>query len=222
MQAQRVLRDNDLNSQGGCHARDPFCHGRIEQARKPNAGVRQTHVLLRRVRALGAMRPAPQRQLHHQGGANGKRWRQAQPTRAVVAGQPGRIIGMDPETVARIFAFLDAHHVMALATCGEGGPHAANVLYVREGFALVWVSHPTSRHSREVASDARVAATIAPDYVDIDAIRGVQISGLRPRLERRIPSCTGTTAAGSPLPRLETALPRPLAAGLCRYGALST
>ena len=85
---------------------------------------------------------------------------------------------MDPETVARIFAFLDAHHVMALATCGEGGPHAANVLYVREGFALVWVSHPTSRHSREVASDARVAATIAPDYVDIDAIRGVQISGL--------------------------------------------
>jgi uncharacterized protein len=84
---------------------------------------------------------------------------------------------MDAETVARIICFLDAHHAMALATCGEGGPHAANVLYVRDGFALLWVSHPTSRHSREIASDARVAATIAPDYVDIDAIRGIQISG---------------------------------------------
>jgi uncharacterized protein len=66
---------------------------------------------------------------------------------------------------------------MALATCGEGGPHAANVLYVRDGFALLWVSHPTSRHSREIANDARVAATIAPDYVEVDAIRGIQIWG---------------------------------------------
>ncbi len=87
------------------------------------------------------------------------------------------MIGANADTAARIASFLDAHHVMALATCGEAGPHAANLLYVRDGFALLWVSHPGSRHSRDIAGDARVAATIAPDYVEIDTIRGIQISG---------------------------------------------
>jgi hypothetical protein len=58
---------------------------------------------------------------------------------------------MNAETVARVIAFLDAHHVMSLATSGESGPHAANVLYVRDDFALLWVSDPISRHSREIA-----------------------------------------------------------------------
>ena len=87
------------------------------------------------------------------------------------------MIGTDPDTAARITAFLDAHHVMTLATCGQQGAHAANLLYVRDGFALLWVSHPESRHSREIADEARVAATIAPDYEEIDAIRGIQICG---------------------------------------------
>jgi uncharacterized protein len=94
-----------------------------------------------------------------------------------VARQPGLIRGMNAETVARVIAFLDAHHVMSLATSGESGPHAANVLYVRDDFALLWVSDPISRHSREIDDDARVAATIAADYTEIAAIRGVQISG---------------------------------------------
>ena len=84
---------------------------------------------------------------------------------------------MDPLTVARIAAFLDAHHVMSLATCGQDGPHAASVFYVREGSALIWVSDPKSRHSADIESNARVAATVAPDYLDIAEIRGVQISG---------------------------------------------
>lgn len=81
------------------------------------------------------------------------------------------------ETVARIVAFLDAHHVVSLATCSANGPHAANVFYARDGFALLWVSDPASRHSAELEVDARVAATIAPDYFDFDDILGVQISG---------------------------------------------
>lgn len=84
---------------------------------------------------------------------------------------------MSAETAARIIAFLDAHHVMSLATAGRDGPHAANVFYVRDGFALVWVSDPKSRHSVELAADSRVAATVAPDYFDFGDIRGVQIAG---------------------------------------------
>jgi hypothetical protein len=86
---------------------------------------------------------------------------------------------MRAETTAiRIAAFLDAHHVMSLATAGPDGPHAANVFYARDGFTLVWVSDPISRHSVELAAGGRVAATVAPDYFDFSDIRGVQIAGL--------------------------------------------
>jgi hypothetical protein len=80
-------------------------------------------------------------------------------------------------TINRVAAFLDAHHVMSLATAGPEGPHAANVLYARDGFALFWLSDPTSRHSVELAAGGRVAATVAPDYFDFSDIRGVQIAG---------------------------------------------
>ncbi len=84
---------------------------------------------------------------------------------------------MSVQTAIRIAAFLDAHHVASLATCGSDGPHAANVFYVRDGLALLWVSDPNSRHSTELAANARVAATVAPDYFDYGDVRGVQISG---------------------------------------------
>jgi uncharacterized protein len=84
---------------------------------------------------------------------------------------------MNAETATRIAAFLDAHQVMSLATCGHGRPHAANLFYVRDDFALIWVSDPKSRHSADIEDNAFVAATIAPDCFDIDEIRGVQISG---------------------------------------------
>jgi uncharacterized protein YhbP (UPF0306 family) len=81
------------------------------------------------------------------------------------------------KTAIRVAAFLDAHHVMSLATTGPEGPHAANVLYARDGFALLWLSDPTSQHSVELAAGGRVAATVAPDYFDFNDIRGVQIVG---------------------------------------------
>ena len=77
----------------------------------------------------------------------------------------------------RIAEFLDAHHVMSLATCGPHGPHAANVFYARDGFSLLWVSDPQSRHSRNIEINPQVSATIAPDYRDFAEIRGVQIFG---------------------------------------------
>jgi uncharacterized protein YhbP (UPF0306 family) len=83
---------------------------------------------------------------------------------------------MSDDTGARIAAFLDAHHVMSLATSGPHGPHAADVFYARDGFALLWVSDPASRHSVELEAEPRVAATIAPDYVDFVDVRGLQIS----------------------------------------------
>jgi uncharacterized protein YhbP (UPF0306 family) len=84
---------------------------------------------------------------------------------------------MNDDLTARIADFLAAHHVLSLATHGPDGPHAANLFYACDGLALVWLSETDTRHSRDVAADARVAATIAPDYADFSAIRGVQVFG---------------------------------------------
>jgi uncharacterized protein YhbP (UPF0306 family) len=85
----------------------------------------------------------------------------------------------------RIESFLTEHHVMSLATHGPEGPHAANLFYACDGLALTWISDSKSRHSRELAAEARVAATIAPDYTDFSIIRGVQIWGVAYKVNDR-------------------------------------
>jgi hypothetical protein len=81
------------------------------------------------------------------------------------------------DTAQRIADFLDAHHVLSLATSGMNGPHAANVFYARESFALLWVSDPKTRHSMDIEVENRVAATVARDCRDFKDIVGVQICG---------------------------------------------
>jgi uncharacterized protein YhbP (UPF0306 family) len=84
---------------------------------------------------------------------------------------------------ARIETFLDAHHVMTLATVGDAGAHAASLMYARAGFTLHWTSDPQSRHSQHLERDVRVTATVAPDYADFRVIRGLQIAGRARRLD---------------------------------------
>ena len=83
----------------------------------------------------------------------------------------------DDERAVRVAAFLDAHRVMSLATCGPRGPHAANVFYARDDFTLIWLSSPDSEHSRHLVALPRVATTIAAEYHDYADIKGVQIHG---------------------------------------------
>jgi uncharacterized protein YhbP (UPF0306 family) len=84
---------------------------------------------------------------------------------------------MDIELSRRIGTFLAAHHVMSLATLGPNGPHATSLFYACDGLALLWVSDSDAQHSRAIAADPRVAATVAPDYSDFAAVRGVQVIG---------------------------------------------
>jgi uncharacterized protein YhbP (UPF0306 family) len=90
-----------------------------------------------------------------------------------------RRIEMPPadDLADRIGEFLDAHHVMSLATCGPHGPHAANVFYARDGLSLLWVSDRQSTHSTNIGINPQVSATVAPDYRDFDEICGVQVFG---------------------------------------------
>jgi uncharacterized protein YhbP (UPF0306 family) len=73
--------------------------------------------------------------------------------------------------------YLAGHHVMTLATQGDDGPWAAAVFYASDGCSLIFLSSPTSRHCRNLARDARCAATIQEDYSDWARIKGIQIEG---------------------------------------------
>ncbi|MFO1219494.1 MAG: pyridoxamine 5'-phosphate oxidase family protein [Burkholderiaceae bacterium] len=72
---------------------------------------------------------------------------------------------------------LAAHHVMTLATQGPDGPWAAAVFYARDGDDLIFLSSPSSRHARDLARDARCAATIQSEVAEWRGIRGIQLDG---------------------------------------------
>ena len=73
--------------------------------------------------------------------------------------------------------YLATHHVMTLATQGADGPWAAAVFYAGDGASLIFLSAPSSRHCRNLALDARCAATIQEDYRDWPQIKGIQLEG---------------------------------------------
>ncbi len=86
----------------------------------------------------------------------------------------------------RIMAFLAAHTTMTLATVRtdaltgtSGAPQAAAVFYAPDDeLNLYFLSEPTTRHARNLATDPRVAATIQADGQDWRQIRGLQIEGM--------------------------------------------
>jgi uncharacterized protein YhbP (UPF0306 family) len=55
-------------------------------------------------------------------------------------------------------------------------------MFAVDEFSLYWTSDPGTRHSLAIEGNAHVAATVAPDYEDFRAIRGVQIAGRARRL----------------------------------------
>jgi uncharacterized protein YhbP (UPF0306 family) len=82
----------------------------------------------------------------------------------------------------RVLAYLRAHHVVNLATHGAAGPWAAAVFYANDGFALYWLSAPSSRHSVNLARAPRIAATVNADTADWRRVKGVQLEGVAQEL----------------------------------------
>ena len=77
----------------------------------------------------------------------------------------------------RALDYLAAHRVMTLATHGPDGPWAAAVFYANDGFELYFLSSAASRHGRNLALQAGVAATVHEDYADWRDIKGIQLEG---------------------------------------------
>lgn len=81
------------------------------------------------------------------------------------------------ELHTKLLAYLGRHNVATLATQGPNGPWASAVFYVNDGLTLYFLSAPTSRHSRNLEGDPRVAATVQEDYSEWRQIKGIQLEG---------------------------------------------
>ncbi len=77
----------------------------------------------------------------------------------------------------RALAYLNSHHVMTLATVGEGAPWAAAVFYANDGFDIFFLSAAHTRHARHLATQGRAAGAIHEDYHDWQTIQGIQLEG---------------------------------------------
>jgi uncharacterized protein YhbP (UPF0306 family) len=85
---------------------------------------------------------------------------------------------MEPDAFAAAARRLfDEVAVMTLATCVDAAPWATDVYFASDGFDLVFLSSPRSRHSRNLAVNPACAATIHPPATSWREIRGLQIEG---------------------------------------------
>lgn len=115
----------------------------------------------------------------------------------------------------RALAFLEAHHVLTLATTGEEGPWAAAVFYASRGFTLYFLSAPQSRHARNLAARRRVAGTVQEDTSDWRAVRGVQLEGTV-RVLAGAEADQARTVYGAKFPVVTAGAPPEIAAALAK------
>ena len=85
----------------------------------------------------------------------------------------------DPETRARIRAFLREHTTLALATVdAQGASAVAAVFYaVDDDLNLYFLSEERTEHGRNMLAHPQVAGAIHEDGQDWRAIRGLQLKG---------------------------------------------
>ena len=86
----------------------------------------------------------------------------------------------------RIRGMVAAQHVITLSFTDGDGPWAAPVFYAAEdgeSFGFIFVSNPSSRHGRAIATGAPLAATIHSGSSKWEDIRGLQMTGTAALIE---------------------------------------
>ena len=89
----------------------------------------------------------------------------------------------------RIVRFLKKHHVLTLATAGEGGTlHCSNLFYawLEEERAFVFTSSLDTKHAQDALRRPEVAASVVLETRVVGNVQGVQLRGVmfRPEDER--------------------------------------
>ena len=81
------------------------------------------------------------------------------------------------EFEAGVRALLDGVAAMTLATAANGDVWASDVYFAPDDYALLFFSAPAARHCRNLATNARCAATVHAPATSWRDIRGLQMEG---------------------------------------------
>ena len=82
------------------------------------------------------------------------------------------------QLMEEIREYLEAHHVLTLATCDEGGAWATPLFYVSdEALDLYFLSDPATRHCRAIVKNPEVSAAIHGGSTTWSEITGLQLHG---------------------------------------------
>ena len=90
---------------------------------------------------------------------------------------------MEPEAVLsavrRLLAETMAMTLATAANAGPGGvlPWASTVYFAPDGYDLVFLSSPKSRHGSNLAANPACAAAVSPEVASWREIRGLQLEG---------------------------------------------
>ena len=79
----------------------------------------------------------------------------------------------------RIIDFINAHHLLTLATAKENRPYCANCFYVydKKKNWLIFSSEKRTKHVQDFIVNSNVAASIALETKEVSKIQGVQLLG---------------------------------------------
>jgi nitroimidazol reductase NimA-like FMN-containing flavoprotein (pyridoxamine 5'-phosphate oxidase superfamily) len=84
---------------------------------------------------------------------------------------------MDEIMKSKIFALLDQHRLMTIATNRpDGWPQATTVGYVNDGLTIYFLCSPQSQKAANLARDNRISLTIDHDVSDPMAITGLSMA----------------------------------------------
>lgn len=77
----------------------------------------------------------------------------------------------------RVMDLLRRNRTMTLACGDDDGIWSAPVFYANDGYSLIWVSNPNSRHSKAFEANGKAAVSIYKSDTEWQKIQGLQISG---------------------------------------------
>ncbi|MCD6355421.1 MAG: pyridoxamine 5'-phosphate oxidase family protein [Prolixibacteraceae bacterium] len=80
----------------------------------------------------------------------------------------------------RIVDFINAHHVLTLATCSENNPWCANCFYtyLPDENCFVFTSDDDTKHVKDVGENLKVAGSVVLETKIIGKIQGIQFRGV--------------------------------------------
>ena len=88
------------------------------------------------------------------------------------------------ELTEEIREYLEAHHVLTLATMDDGGPWAAPLFYVSDdAMDLYFLSDPSTRHCQAIVARPHVSAAVHGGATAWQEITGLQLHGVAGALE---------------------------------------